>query len=841
MVEPITPSSSNGNPGASGGDGEMQAPARKRRKIRKGTQSCWECKRRKIRCTFVAAPAESVCDGCKSRRLKCVSQAFDDEATTTAAAEAAAAGGGTTTTRTAFGKDIGTRLGRIETAVHDIAKRTDAVLPSRLGAEEEPRGGGNIDAANPPTPSGVRGVLFRVGGGQAKDRHDELCRTLVAAWPKPDELEVVLGFPVSTSVLFHGVICTPYANFLSKDMPTPRDMLRLPRSGSHPVLVARALLLLAIFMQGIPRFAREDLGAGLGDTALGSAGYGKTISRLAETANRLVTSNDDLVGSLEGVETIMFESMYHNNAGNLRRAWVTHRRAMVIAQLMGLHRAAAAANAAGSSNNTLMAGRLVVHDSETLDRIDPEHMWYRLVISDRYLSLMLGLPQASLDSPYGSLKALEGCIPMERLERMESIAGGLILQRNSGPNIHDLAATREIDRLLQEAAAQMPAQWWLTPNVSDIIGKGNEENFGETLRIMNQFTHYHLLAQLHLPYLLLQTAPGDQKYDYSKMTAVMASREILSRFVAFRGSNAVTAYCRGIDFLAFIASTILGLAHIDARRQQRQWVSGGSIIGCTASVPHFLAHQRLSDRGLLERTLQGMEKMARGGKDVMAVNIANILQHLLAIEAAAASGVSYSASVSSEGTGEPGEPESEYGGGGEAAEADSALRIRIPYFGTITIENRGGGGGGDGALRSMIEIDQQGLSSSRPVTEARNHSVKRRKQEEGPREPSSSSQAELAGYQISRQSTNSEWQSVPLPSHLDHLLSAAGEPDSASAALDSQGFFADWEPAYGVDMAETSLLFVPGLTADAEDWALQGVDMALFDNLIRGAAEPTSG
>ncbi|KAK3373867.1 hypothetical protein B0T24DRAFT_527867 [Lasiosphaeria ovina] len=748
----------------------MQAPARKRRKIRKGTQSCWECKRRKIRCTFVAAPAESVCDGCKSRRLKCVSQAFDDEATTTAAAEAAAAGGGATTTPTAFGKDIGTRLGRIETAVHDLAKRTSAVLPSRLSAEEEPRGGGNTDAAKGneqetnitretlPTPSGVRGgVLFRVSGDQAKDRHDELCRTLVAAWPKPDELEVVLGFPVSTSVLFHGVICMPYANFLSKGIPTPRDMLRLPPPGSHPVLVARALLLLAIFMQGIPRFAREDLGAALGDTALGSTGYGKTISRLAETVNRLVTSNDDLVGSLEGVETIMFESMYHNNAGSLRRAWVTHRRAMVIAQLMGLHRAAAATAAAGSSNNTLMAGRLV-HDAETLDRIDPEHMWYRLVISDRYLSLMLGLPQASIDSPYGSLEALEGCIPMERLERMESIAGGLILQRNSGPNIHDLAATREIDRLLQEAAAQMPAQWWLAPNVSDIIGKGNKENFGETLRIMNQFTHYHLLAQLHLPYLLLQTAPGDQNYDYSKMTAVMASREILSRFVAFRGSDAVTAYCRGIDFLAFIASTILGLAHIDARcqQQQQQRVSGGSTIGCTASVPHFLAHQRLSDRGLLERTLQGMEKMARGGKDVMAVNIASILQHLLAIEAAAASGVSYSASVSSEGTGEPGEPESEYGGG-EAAEADSALRIRIPYFGTITIENRG------------------------------------------------------------------------------------GEPDSASAALDSQGFFADWEPAYGVDMAETSLLFVPGLTADAEDWALQGVDMALFDNLIRGAAEPASG
>lgn len=58
------------------------SPQPKRRKIRKGTQSCWECKRRKIRCTF-AAPGESVCDGCRSRSTNCVSQEFDDETEST--------------------------------------------------------------------------------------------------------------------------------------------------------------------------------------------------------------------------------------------------------------------------------------------------------------------------------------------------------------------------------------------------------------------------------------------------------------------------------------------------------------------------------------------------------------------------------------------------------------------------------------------------------------------------------------------------------------------------------------------------------------------------------------
>ncbi|KAK8041080.1 hypothetical protein PG994_014087 [Apiospora phragmitis] len=57
--------------------GELEPPQSKRRKIRKGTQSCWECKRRKVRCTFVAS-ADSTCDGCRSRRTNCVSQEFDD-------------------------------------------------------------------------------------------------------------------------------------------------------------------------------------------------------------------------------------------------------------------------------------------------------------------------------------------------------------------------------------------------------------------------------------------------------------------------------------------------------------------------------------------------------------------------------------------------------------------------------------------------------------------------------------------------------------------------------------------------------------------------------------------
>ncbi len=57
-------------------DGTQQQP--KKRKVRKGTQSCWECKRRKIRCTF-ASQTDAVCDGCKSRQTRCIGQEYQDD------------------------------------------------------------------------------------------------------------------------------------------------------------------------------------------------------------------------------------------------------------------------------------------------------------------------------------------------------------------------------------------------------------------------------------------------------------------------------------------------------------------------------------------------------------------------------------------------------------------------------------------------------------------------------------------------------------------------------------------------------------------------------------------
>ena len=55
----------------------------KRRRLRKGTFSCWECKRRKMRCIFdplnsTTSATSNVCQGCRARGSQCISQEFPE-------------------------------------------------------------------------------------------------------------------------------------------------------------------------------------------------------------------------------------------------------------------------------------------------------------------------------------------------------------------------------------------------------------------------------------------------------------------------------------------------------------------------------------------------------------------------------------------------------------------------------------------------------------------------------------------------------------------------------------------------------------------------------------------
>ena len=453
------------------------------------------------------------------------------------------------------------------------------------------------------------------------------------------------------------------------------------------------------------------------------------------------------------------------------------RRATTVAEMMALHRG-------------LSSPPLRILEPETRAAFNPDQICFRLVQMDRYLSLMLGLPRTSLEARFVTPKALEGCQPIDRMERIHCAMADRILQRNES-NFYE---TYDIDTLLQRAAAEMPPQWWLIPSlwVSD---SGDTEVAHETKRLMDQFTHYHLLIRLHLPYMLRSSS--DRMSDHSKNTAVTASRETLARFIAFRSSNPAHFYCRGTDFLAFIATTVLCLAHIDSHCRRQ----GPGL------VFNFLSHSRPSDCGMMERTLEIIESMARAGTDAIASKIARILRPLLVIEANAASGTKYFTS-SSKGDDEGLECHGKLSNGGKG------LHVHIPYIGTINFERRAL----SRSVPTATTTSQQGPSTAIAVDMLLPEQLGEFDQQL-PSEPDC-----LLAYQNGSQSVHHNTQNVQL-----QFGQSASPQQPISAGVDVFGVSTE-----DSNIQEGQLPVSVGVAGTEEDWDLQGVDVALFDSLFCG-------
>jgi hypothetical protein len=211
-----------------------------------------------------------------------------------------------------------------------------------------------------------------------------------------------------------------------------------PEPNMHPVLIARHMLRLALFLQHLPPDLHKEI-QGLSEPPR------VLMERLADVAIYHVTTNEELIGSIESLECIMLESLYQVNVGNLRRSWVAGRRAMSVAQMMGLHR---------SDHQT----RYKALDPST--KYNSQIMWHRIINLDRHLCLLLGLPQGYTDHSMAvSETRLTNDCPMGRLEHLHCGVMSRILERNaSKPSCRDLADTRAVDLELQKAASSLPSK-----------------------------------------------------------------------------------------------------------------------------------------------------------------------------------------------------------------------------------------------------------------------------------------------------------------------------------------------------------------------------------------------
>ncbi|KAB8205452.1 hypothetical protein BDV34DRAFT_99614 [Aspergillus parasiticus] len=734
--------------------------SRKRRKIRKGTRSCWECKRRKIKCTFASAE-DAACIGCQRRRAPCVSQDLPEDLSPARKGN----------------RHLVERITRVEKFMQDLLASKDVGATGHSEKEARSDRRLNSDAkqarSNDSVPSPNRD--FRTSAECLQEpalssspllldshyvsgqTYIERCRDhLLEAFPDEEDAKLLLRESSRLSLYIDSINNQPHSRLTYETLAAPCSMARLPRPNTHPIILAKHMLLFAITLQSP---SGEKI-TGLSEPP------SVLMRRLMTAATTWVTSQEDMHGTVESLICIMLEGVFEINCGNLRRAWAVYRRAMTVAQLMGLHRS----------------------PMPPLKRIDPgldakpEFMWFRIVYMDRYLSLLLGLPQGTSDKNMGTMSTLRHEPPLGRFERLLTIIASRILERNERTFVtSDYTTTQSIDAELLRVSESMPTSFWRPPNFQNLT-PGSPDTLLETVRLGAQVYYYGLLIQLHLPYMV--QISENTHHGYSKITCVNASREIMTRYITHRSFNPMSSCSRPVDFFTLLAAMTLLLAHLDEHSHPE--------------AISLLAHQRLSDRGLLDQALETMDIISNMKKDIIAEKSAELIRRLLEIEADTAEGKTCITRSLADDDIE------------ENRKQGEELRLHIPHLGVIKVArgrpvSRESSVGNTAAWTHMSHGE---LESCVTWNDAIG--------------PSPTSKHSLSNMHDVAPGPVLSFDLAESESLSEHLRS----PRYEQSILQNTGFGQD-------GIALQSPVGHPPIAAGVDDWPFQGVDMEFFDNLMR--------
>lgn len=444
--------------------------------------------------------------------------------------------------------------------------------------------------------------------GQSK-KLEKIRESLSALLPSQHDADLI-GAATNSWALAQ-VFCTPANDLFKNDDPLSSFNLAAV-SKRHPRVIARTLLYIAICIQQLPpefEMTRLHLTHSLD----------VLTEKYISVVTDLVTSDDELVTTMEGLECLLLQGLFHLNAGNLRRAWLSFRRALNIAQLMCLDKDFMKARKGLDSTST-KAGK---------------QMWHQAVMSDRYVSLLLGLPCGTGGDCFGPEEKINGANEDVDLifERRLSLIAGHISKRNQAEPTSTFSQTQVIDEDMDRLAKEMPQLWWDIPQLDiKIRSRYVAQQYN---RLTTQMWYYQLETLLHLPFILRPAT--EYRYEYNRQTCLTASREILLRYMALRNANNTQLLCRVVDFAAFIAGVVISLIHASQLSESVR----------------FPLHNE--DMALLQEIIASMESLAKSGeREIMAKQSVEVLRALLKVN----------------------DP---------SGASNGNMRLTIPYFGTINI------------------------------------------------------------------------------------------------------------------------------------------------------------
>jgi len=354
---------------------------------------------------------------------------------------------------------------------------------------------------------------------------DAVQRSLAALLPSQHDADIIFESSNGWMIL-DGIYKASRDIYVNRDAQSyALDMAAVGRE--RAIIVARTLLHLAICINSLPPEFDQSRLANIWS-------LDATMQNYVANVTTLITSSDELMLTLHGLETLLLLAFFHMNSANLRQAWLVIRRGLNLAHLMGFHRIIAQPDL----NPPVPA------------ITNAKMIWRSYVDLDRYIGVHLRLPFASDDYPVPA----DADLQIHHRSNINKLSREVAeLDRDISPQGY--ASALALDEKLEASMKGMPKDFWEVPNIPSTAR--SPESYATLERLMVQMWHFEMKVFIHLPYLL--RAPRDGRYEYSKVTALQASRNMLMRWFALRNANITQACCRFAEIGVFIAAVTLTL------------------------------------------------------------------------------------------------------------------------------------------------------------------------------------------------------------------------------------------------------------------------------------------
>ncbi|KAK0278171.1 hypothetical protein LTR35_009494 [Friedmanniomyces endolithicus] len=555
--------------------------------VRKGARSCVECRQRKIKCLWPSEDAE-VCGNCLERRRTCIPQ---KPATQDPLAGRITSRGRITKLESSISQ-LWTLVRRLEGAVPVQSGNASPILHrasndfNNAAAHDDAASesdSSDLSPANPPThlrqlfedgpldfaePESLELSRQQVSSTRVQRARSSLGRLM----PSREDAATVAMQATPWLVLTRSLFIMPRSVMTEAQMLPLWDKSQQP--DANPTDMANLLISFVMTIHQIPPAQLSRLLS----SVQGGASYIRQVSDAVEVA---IVKDDVLAASVDGLGASLFWLRLQLVGTRTQKVWISLRRIITLAELIGLPRAMHQLKAFDTQPETNVSRSQRERTKEAAE------LWVSICAVDRLAAMMFNLPLGTGSHVYVLQEpVVDGQLDTQLyLTRLADVACGVqnvdYLHATGTPSSELCENVLRLDQQLRALACLAPEGWW--------------ELSSEKVSAVHILQYFHQYITIRTHVQLALKNQGNDLYAYSDLVCTETCRDLARRYHVLRGllPNGFFA-CRLLDLQALTAAIFLLI---------KQHGSAQQIIVSTSTHVHADATTRL----LLERLLEAME------------------------------------------------------------------------------------------------------------------------------------------------------------------------------------------------------------------------------------------